>query len=114
MDNITLDILKSFEYYLSRYPRNPRIDANCGICTNWVIFLDMIDSDLETWPTLFSKFYESWPLYTGYKDYPVPHPDFSDHEIAYDIAHDCWVGEYGERRMQLISHIISCVEKEIK
>lgn len=40
--------------------------------------------------------------YSGDSTYPVAHPEIADPDVAYTLAMDMWVGEYGLRRIAFL------------
>ena len=76
-----------------------------GICYN--LFLH----DVTTrWEGLVAVAAESWPEFSGYRNYPVAHPDMLP-ESAYSAKWEVpkWTGEYGAARRRLCQHIANWI-----
>ena len=54
--------------------------------------------------------FKTWPMFSGYTLYPVPgnagRNPYSMYFQHADVIRDLWVGEYGERRKDLLRHCI--------
>lgn len=56
---------------------------------------------------LFDKIASMWPKYSGDSDYPVPSPNGNIHPVViYTITKNCWIGEYGALRIELLDWCI--------
>ena len=76
-----------------------------GICYN--LFLHDVTTQ---WEGLVAKAAESWPEFSGYRNYPVAHPDMLP-ESAYSAKWEVpkWTGEYGAARRRLCQHIANWI-----
>lgn len=56
--------------------------------------------------------FQEWASYSGDIQYPVPSPKpgWTPRGAFYNVD-DCWVGEYGDLRMDLLNHCIKTLEK---
>lgn len=58
------------------------------------------------------SFFEDWPLYSGYKKYPVPHP-IDRPDIAYDRVRNLYAGDkYGDNRRSLALYLAERLREE--
>lgn len=113
--------LKSFKGFLDGSIKIPRRD--CGICEN-IISVTGGKFDLT-----FYRHFKTWKYYSGNSQYPVPNPvkDSSwGPSFAYNRSFFKWLRRrwyndmfnmkmsYSHLRWDLVKHIISEMEKELK
>lgn len=81
-----------------------------GICSNvWAAGYRQDDF----YPTI-DPIFEEWSSYSGDIEYPVPSPTpLRTPRKAFQLADDCWAGEYGYLRMNLLNHCIKVLEKKL-
>jgi len=93
-----------------RYFRNiaklrkiPAFNKYCGSHHVYSALLDSLDHIMS-----------SWPNGTGSSAYPVPDPAAGNACEAYCEAHEkgtLWVGEYGDKRKELLKFVIECYSR---
>ena len=71
-----------------------KFDEECGLCAN----TGLPDEFLH-------ECAESWPEFSGDRDFPVPHPELSPDDAYFTQPLYC--GEYGEARKRYAWHILS-------
>ena len=97
-------------------------DHSSGLCHNVPMMLHETGSDqlqyaVEIWSVKCHHLFKSWPLYSGSISYPVPCPTSScmsgvEESRSYAFhSLDKYEGDYGELRIDLIKHMIKCLEE---
>ena len=80
---------------------------NSGIC--YMLSELALPVELYHWTHIrdFNTIAELWPKYSGNGRYPVPSPNRNiDPETMYNITKNCWIGEYGALRIELLDWCI--------
>ena len=91
--------------------RNPNIsngvvemdfDIQFGLCSNFMEFSYLSDSEYVVIPT---EFFESWDKYSGMSGYPVGDSENCDAIYCFDVYGKYDKSEYGQLRWELITHL---------
>lgn len=62
----------------------------------------------------FGEIAKLWPKYSGDSDYPVPNPNGDFHPLViYTITKNCWIGEYGALRVELLDWCIEYCKQQL-
>jgi hypothetical protein len=78
-------------------------DKYAGICGNLQALINSYDRIEE----LMHEYQVDWPLYSGDKDFPVPHESSGmAPDEAYYTSVRMWDGEYGRNRKNLLDYLI--------
>lgn len=114
-----LSALVGLRMELQRFQRGGLVQyflPDLGICNNLTRYLSLVDGYVcEDLPTLFSDLMVEWPEFSGYRWYPVPHPDEKpDRAFVLASAEDKWSpgNAYGAARLRLLDWLIAQLEAE--
>ena len=108
------DVRRAVHKYLSTGEKPKWFDPKLGICAA-VIRSESSPKLRSGFLTLLIDLMEEWPEFSGYRLYPVPHPDEKP-DRAFDLAPtgDMWSPEsaYGAARLRLLDWLIAHLESE--
>ena len=83
-------------------------DTWAGICGN--LPYPVHSDHIERLDALF----KSWPKFSGDSAFPVPGVDGMTPLCAFAYIPNCWEGEYGALRRELLDHCINELAKELE
>lgn len=89
-----------------------------GIClamSNYFMETHETDENNDVIYTAINDLMATWPEGTGSSIYPVPCSDVEGYVAAkeqYLNSPDCWVGDYGDLRLNLLGWLIAKVEDQ--
>ena len=113
---------KNLLSFLKDLKKAKGFNSSCGICSqvvkvSWTSSMllaaywrDIFGLDLFTW---YEGNLQNWDHYSDCCRYPVSHPSNICPEEGYYKETNKWVGEYGERRLELLQIMIDYVQYRI-